>query len=336
MLDPARKIGGSVIPQILGKSKWGSPLDAYLELRKEKENTTETTEDQDRGNFLEPALRAWAEKKTGIVFEKPAKTAVFEEWPFATYSADGLSVGLVSGKGQPNPNTLLEIKSPRFADLFEWGEPGTDEVPEPYLLQVAWGLMVTGRQRGIVAALIGGELRLYNIERNLDLERKMLDAAKRFVDQHVIPGVPPAPTFGDDAAILKRHPKNEKPAKKFSTLTAAEKDLLGSYLAAYQSNDHFEKLVLKYEPAIKDLIADADGIVRDVMLPDMPESFPRFDHVDWKRSKPSIGTGEAYKIMKELMEKLSPQEAAEMVAKHMPKEGPRVLKPYFTNPKKKV
>lgn len=336
MLDPDRKIGGSTIPKILGRSKWGTPLDAYLELRKEKEQPTETSEDQDRGNFLEPALREWAQKKTGVMYVKPEKTIAYSDWPWATYSPDGLSIGPVGGTIAPNPNTLLEIKSPRFADLFEWGEPGTDEVPVDYLLQVSWGLMVTGRTKGIVAALIGGELRLYNIERNPALEKAMLTQAKLFVEQHVIPGVPPAPTFGDDEVILKRWPRNEKPARPFSGLSAAEKDLVRTYLEANIGRRAFEKQEETFKPAIQDLIGDTAGIVRDVALTDLPRDFPAFEHIDWKRVKPSIGVGEAFAMNKELLAKLPPAEAAELVAKYMPKEGPRKLQPYFTNPKKKV
>lgn len=356
MLDPERKIGGSVIPKILGRSKWGTPLDAYLELRKEKPETADTTEDQDRGKFLEPALRAWAEKKTGLRFFAPKQT-MQADWTWATYSPDGLPIAKdfmpektaaeileTAGVIALEPGApLLEIKSPRFADGFEWGEPGTDEVPEPYLLQVSWGMMVTGRPSAIIAALIGGELRIYNIARNPDLEAKMLAQAKRFVDQHVIPGAPPPPGFGDDAAILARYPRNEKPAKKFSELTVAERDLFASYLVAYKNADSAERVLEAFEPAVKDLIADTAGVERDVSISDFAALFPpghvnvpTFDRVDWKRNKPSIGVGEAYKIMNELLERLTPEEAAAIQAKHMPKEGPRVLKPYFTNPKKKV
>lgn len=323
MLDPDRKIGGSTIPKVLGLSKWGTPLDAYLELRKEKLEPTETTEDQDRGNFLEPALREWAQKKTGMKFVKPDKTITYADWPWATYSPDGLA---------PGDDVVLEIKAPGIHTIGEWGAPGTDEVPADYLAQVMWGMMVTGRGKSIIAALIGGELRLYEVLRHAKLESEMLARAKVFVEQHVIPGVPPEPTFGDKSNMLDRWPRNRdaETYKKLSELSVADADVILSYIAAYKNEEQALRILETYEPAVQNIIADTCGIEND--RTDLAVPFKR---IDWKRNKPSIGVGEAYKMLNELKARMAPAEVAALVAKYLPEEGSRVMKPYFPNPKKK-
>lgn len=324
MLDPNRKIGGSVIPKLLGMSKWGTPLDVYNELRGEGPPPTEATEDQSRGKFLEPALLDWARNKTQIPFVKPDKTVIYPDWPWATYSPDGIT------SGPTGADTLLEIKAPRVDDVFEWGHPGTDEVPPEYLVQCMWGLMVTGREKCIVAALLGGELRLFEVLRAPKFEAQLLERAKAFVRDHVESGVPPEPTYGDDANILRRYPNDTQPPKAFSQLSKGQQRIVTEYVTAYRAESAALKVLETYEPALKDVVGDAAGILCDD--PSLPLEAV-FRRIDWKRNKPSLGVGGYTAIAKELLARLPPEEVAAITEKYMPKEGPRVLRPYFAKEK---
>jgi putative phage-type endonuclease len=97
-----------------------------------------------RGHYLEPAVAAW------FADEHPDWTiATTGTWTSATNprhmaSPDRL-VHLAPGKIDPTTTELLEIKS--TVKGYEWGTPGTDQVPDYYWVQALWQLDVTGLDR---------------------------------------------------------------------------------------------------------------------------------------------------------------------------------------------
>ncbi len=315
-----RRIGGSSIAAILKKSKWKTPLDIYLDLTEERPDTGPTTEDQDRGNFLEPAIREWASKKLDTVF-RPSPQCVLKEWDWATVRPDGISV---------DRRDLLEIKAPRRDDIFQWGEEGTDEVPNDALLQTHWGMMVTNANGGVVAALLGGELRIYRVKRDRDLEDKILSAAKSFVDTYVLPRVPPPPEYGDDQNVLYLHPRNTAPARRWDSLSEQERFVITAYISAYREEKDATKRLEGWEPTIKNIIGDASGI--DAPLsPDEWKTLGGVKRIDWKSNAtaPTRWKGVAEK----LLSKLPKEEVEALVAEFTPKEGTRVLRPWFAKEK---
>ncbi len=263
-----RKLGGSLVPKMLGVSKWGTPHDVYLELRGERPEY-EGTEDTDRGTFLEPGLRDWAGKKLGMKFEKPG-VMVAKDWEWATYSADGIA----------GSDALLEIKAPRYVE--GWGEEGTDQVPEEYAVQGAWGLYVAGRSVCHFAALLNGSLKLFRLERSLELEEVLKEQARRFVEQHVLPGVPPPLEFGDNEYLKRRFPRETRPVRNYEDLNAEERAVVAFYLEAYRSFDHVEDTLGKYEARVKTIIGEHAGIdfsgAADLGV----------KRIDWKASKPRV------------------------------------------------
>lgn len=63
----------------------------------------------------------------------------------------------------------------------DWGEPGTDDVPEGYLLQCQISMAITGLKKWYLAAWVGGnKFRLYEIEYNQDLFDAILPLLKAF------------------------------------------------------------------------------------------------------------------------------------------------------------
>lgn len=318
----ARKIGGSMIAKILKKSKWGSPLDAYLELTDPASRPQKEGEDIDRGRFLEPAIRSWTNKKLepeGIIFQ-PAPPQVFRDWEWATVSPDGLSIFSTPDALSRSPQ-LLEIKAPRRNDLALWGEEGSDEVPTDALLQTHWGMMVTDSESGVVAALLGGELRIFRVKRDRELEAKMLDRAKEFVELYVLPGIPPEPTYGDDKNVLYLHPRDTKPYLTWDQLTATQKEAVGDYLLTYANSKTVEKQLEGVEPGIKLLIGDHSGI-----------QLPNGERIDWKAR--AEGNVSWKKVAEAMAANGFPEEEFERLKQQFRSEPPRVLQPR-TKPKGK-
>jgi putative phage-type endonuclease len=73
----------------------------------------------------------------------------------------------------------------------EWGEPGTDEVPLQYRIQVQHQLAVTGYERGYIPVLIGGQkYAQYVIERDDKLIASIIEGERAFW-QCVLDKTPP-------------------------------------------------------------------------------------------------------------------------------------------------
>jgi len=318
MTPPVRRIGGSRAAAALGESKWGTPLDVYEECLGLKEFTRgdeDLTADQERGIRLEPALLGWAESKLGIRFHKPP-TMFSGAYDFASVSPDGLGADGVS---------YLELKAPRTHE--GWGAEMTDEVPFEYLIQGAHGLMVTGRKVCYFGALLGGTLKLFKHERDVELEELIIKGEHRFWNEHVLRGMPPPPRYGDEENVLRRHPKNTKPHVLFESLPGPEQRTVEQWAAFNRERIEAERNEDTFKASVMNIIADRGGIA-------FGPAHPRWKRIDFQTSKAAPNGGTWKAVAETLLARLPPEEAAALVAQHTPTEGNRSLRLY-TQPKPK-
>jgi putative phage-type endonuclease len=113
---------------------------------------------------------------------------------------------------------LLEIKTASARQRGEWGEPGTDEVPYHYLVQVAIQLAVYRAPAAHVAVLFGGqEYQEYYVRRDEDLEGSLVERLERFYLDHIVPRIPPDPVDPEDFLVYL---ENRYPRDDCSTVTA--------------------------------------------------------------------------------------------------------------------
>ena len=179
-------IGGSDVAAILGLSPWKTPVDVYLQktgiLEEDRSNAYTTW-----GERLEPLILMAYREETGRDLYHPENLPVrHPERPWQLATPDALVVGLALG---------VEAKTTHARNAWRW-EDGL--VPDPYLLQVAWYMAVFDVPSWDIAVLIGGsDFRVHTIERNEKLEAVILDSCDRFWHEHVLAGVPPAPTVND-------------------------------------------------------------------------------------------------------------------------------------------
>jgi len=192
-------IGGSDIAAILGISPWATPLDVYR--NKLGLDETEQTASMRRGIRLEPYILD--------AFEEEIGTTVFRDHPMARHQDHHWMLGHIDGwfetDGDPQG---VEAKSVgAWAHRDEWGEPGTDEIPQHYLTQCHWYLTVTGWKRWHLTAWFGtDEVRNYVIDRDEDLSQGLIEAGDRFWFDHVLAQVPPDPATIDDQRNLWTRP----------------------------------------------------------------------------------------------------------------------------------
>lgn len=321
-----------MIAAAIGLSRWKTPLDAYLDVRQEVAPEEVEGENIDRGSFLEPSLLAWTAKKTGIAFTKPhdpidpkqplVLTDPRNEW--FTFSPDGIA-----------GTRIAEIKAPGPRSAFEWGESGVlndsgdARVPQEYMLQGVWGMMVAQASECVFAALIGGELRTYRMMRDLDLEAKVRAKAEKFITEHVLTGTPPPATYGDGDTLRRLYPSNEKPAVEWKDLTTIEQGFVADFLRLHAVQKQAKEELERYEAFVQEIIKDRAGIVK--LPPDLG-----YERIDWKSRSPSMHAGSYKEMAEALLKEKTPAEQKIITERHMPKEGGRPLVPYKLSKKAKL
>lgn len=193
---PKRKLGGSDIPKLLGLSPYGGPLEVYERVVLGVEAPWNPK--MERGAAVEPVLRAFAQNHMGIEVEETESD--YHDHPtheFARAQIDDLAVygGL---------KTAVDYKSvSRWSK--GWGAPHTDQIPELIRAQVAWELLCSDRELGIVVAGFGDDapppnifnishVVPYEIERCPHFESYCVAVAREFWETHVLTQTPPPKT----------------------------------------------------------------------------------------------------------------------------------------------
>jgi putative phage-type endonuclease len=214
-IEQLQGIGGSDIAALLGLSPYKSPLELWAQkvghpMRKPSEGVHLRF-----GQFVEPFVALEYERLTGLHTVEHIPPLFHHEHEFMYGHVDRLVVSSTDKPavvdGSVVAETLLECKTTSVFNKDEWGEEGSDQVPNAYLLQCAWYMAITGCARADVAVLIGNQdFRLYRINRDEKLEALMIDQAKRFWFEHVLARVPPQPKTVDDVKLLFPQEEHDK------------------------------------------------------------------------------------------------------------------------------
>lgn len=185
-------IGGSDVAAMLGLSPWKTPLALYLEKRGEAAGEQPDNEAMAWGRRLEPVVRQAYADATGHEVRVLSDMVRHPTREFMLANLDGF---VIPASGAPK--RVFEAKTARTAQ--GWGEPGSDEIPQQYLLQVQHYLAVTGFAVADVAVLIGGsDFRVYEVPEDVELHSMLFDAEAEFWDR-VKRGDPPEPVTAADA-----------------------------------------------------------------------------------------------------------------------------------------
>jgi putative phage-type endonuclease len=185
-------IGGSDAAAILGLSKWKTPLEVYMEKRGELAPRPDN-ESMRWGRVLEPVIRQQYAERTGRVVRVPDYIVYHQDHSFMLANLDGVT----------DDRRVVEIKTARTSQ--GWGDPGTDEVPQEYLLQVQHYMAVTGFGVADVAVLIGGsDFRVYEVPADRELQEMLIESEAEFWHR-VEQGIPPEPvSYADMQARFGR------------------------------------------------------------------------------------------------------------------------------------
>lgn len=181
-------IGGSELAAICGVSSFdNTSLDVYLS--KVNPQLVELTKN-------DPNYEAayWGTKQEEIIAERYAeeRKVIIQTQPTLIRHSKYPFIACNIDRWVGNREYILECKTAHFYKMKKWGEVGTDEIPESYLVQVAYYASICDVPKVDIAVLIGGQdFRIYTYERNKELEEKLIKIACNFWHNHIEKRIPP-------------------------------------------------------------------------------------------------------------------------------------------------
>ena len=167
---------------ICGLSTYRTALDVYLD--KTSDDIREETNAAMRwGNLLEDVVAKEYAEVTGQTIEIEPNTIYHPSMKFLAANID---------RWVGDKEYVLECKTAGFNKGKEWGDLGTDQIPESYLVQVAFYAAICDVPKVDIAVLIGGQdFRIYTYNRNKELEEKLIKIACNFWYNHIEKRIPP-------------------------------------------------------------------------------------------------------------------------------------------------
>jgi putative phage-type endonuclease len=196
-LDRSKFLGGSDAAAVMGVSPWATPVELWQEKTGRKRKDPEDpmrARMLARGHKLEPFIRDMAIDKLrdrGLQVELLATNQRYRdpEYSFLACEIDfelRLTGDIVIG-----------------GELKKWGEVDSEDVPIEYAAQFMHGLMITGAQLCLVAALRSfDDVDIFWVKRDDETIAGMRAREVKFWQEHVLADTPPDPYTFDDIKLL--------------------------------------------------------------------------------------------------------------------------------------
>lgn len=240
-------LGGSEIAAVMGQSRWKTPYRLWCEKTGKIEVPDLSNNPAvEMGTRLEQFVADLFAEKTGKTVRKAPKVYQHPKYPFLVAHVDRLITG---------EDELLECKTCSQYKLEEW----ENKIPKEYILQVMYYLGITGRKKGWIACLIGGQKFDYKcIDFDEELFNLMVEKAVKFWEQ-VQNKVPPV-ILPDDAETLgevySEHTEDLIECSELNDRVAYVQELK-------MHRDEINKEIKEIETELKATIKDKMGIITD-------------------------------------------------------------------------
>lgn len=266
-------IGGSDAAAAVGMSKWKTRLELFLDKTGRLE--TSETEPMRWGTLLEPIVRQEYCNRTGREVVVPNRILRHPSRKFAIVNVDGIA----------DECRIYEGKTARSGD--EWGEPGTDEVPRDYLLQVQHAMFVTGLRVADIAVLIGGnDFRIYCVPADDELQALMIEQEAEFW-RHVEQDIEPQPVSYEDMKLAWRRASGGKVIADLELQSAAKQlRLIKDEIKA--SEEREKQILAQLQGAMKDASELVNGSGDVLATWKNVNAAPRFDMERFKSEQPDL------------------------------------------------
>lgn len=258
-------IGGSDAGAVVGLSKFRTPVAVYLDKIGESEKKADTNATY-WGSVLEDVVAQEYARRTGEKVHRRNDPAIHPD-PELAFMRANIDRRVVGKK------KILECKTAGQYMAYSWGEEGTDQVPDDYLVQVTHYMEVLGAEVADLAVLIGGnDFRIYTIGYDRELADQIKTREFDFWNNYVLPRVPPPCITLDDVTDL--YPKDsgdeilatDQIIEHVLNLRATREELA----KVEEHKAELELEIKKYMGAASELVDDSNTTL-----------------VTWKRSKDS-------------------------------------------------
>lgn len=240
-------LGGTDLAAICGLSPYRTALDVYLD--KTSDDIAEDTNSAMRwGTLLEDAVARAYSEDTGYSVSIEPNTIYHPEYKFLGANID---------RWVGDKEYILECKTAGFTKAKEWGDLGTDQIPESYLVQVAYYAAICDVPKVDIAVLIGGQdFRIYTYERNKDLEEKLIKIGVNFWHNHIEKRIPPKCVSTRDTFNLFPQSNNKQITAKNDILAKLEELKI-----AKMSEEQIQKTIEKLKVEIQEFMQDYDVLI---------------------------------------------------------------------------
>jgi putative phage-type endonuclease len=252
ILDRVNFIGASDVACIFNLSQYKTPYALYLEKLGVTPLSFEQTEYQRWGSLLEPVIREEFKRRHPDKVITTPKQLTHPKLTFFKGNLDGYL---------PDENAILEIKTCSAFNAKQWGEQGSDCIPLDYMLQVATYCAIAQADKAYIVVLIGGnDYREYSYQRDLDIERRILEECTKFW-QCVQQQNPPELVNINDIKLKYPTAEPEKFVVLPDALCREYDNLLKIKAQLYELTRQEESLKIKLMSAMQDseLLVNANG-----------------------------------------------------------------------------
>lgn len=214
--------GASEIAALAGLSKWTSPIEIWKR-KIEGESGASPSLAAELGDLLEDPIAKLAAKETGLTYLK-VDTLAPESHPYAVATPDRAGFASREGLGDLRRKLrtagelsgaveLLQVKHTTMRLRHEWGDFGTDGVPDYYYPQGVWecGCSLVARVRFAVL-FDKHQFGTFPIDQDPGLFAGLYEIAERFFVDYVIPRKPPPADASDAYAdwLARQFPVSSK------------------------------------------------------------------------------------------------------------------------------
>lgn len=263
--------GSSEIATVAGMG-YGSILDIWASKVHGVEK--DQTLPMELGSLTEDPIAELYSRRTGLHLSKPG-TLVCEGKPIILATPDRLAHSRKPeklGKGRQDWDSvdrLVECKHTNMRMRYLWGQPGTDQVPEDYLVQATWEMRSTGAKADAPRVRVcdlpvlfdKAEFSIFTVHYSVELALALEEINDRFWTEYVLTRKEPPPEASDRyREILTRlHPTHPDPDR----YEQATEELVQAALALRQIKAVQKALKLRrnlLENVLRQAIGDATGL----------------------------------------------------------------------------
>ena len=254
-------LGGSDIGAIVGVSKYRSAIDVWLEKTGKRVDTKDSLALR-FGSFAEDFIASEYARHIDLPVVAHADPMLHRDHGYLAGHIDRFvlprsNIALFDDAGKLQATKLLECKTANGFTQQEWGEPGTDAIPLPYLTQCLWYLELTQLPSIDLAVLIGGsDFRIYTVKADLPLQQLLVEKAVHFWSEYVMKDCPPPPQSESDCQALFAR---STPSKTVEA-SEATRILIAELQALEDSISHEEERISSIKQTIMQTMADAETL----------------------------------------------------------------------------